>query len=86
VPAAQVVHLAGQSTGQMRPRSSVNLWSSRLRLFEKYLPRWKVWLARRMIAAGMAGKIRQARNLSLAPAERDALIDAYRTIQQMALG
>jgi hypothetical protein len=86
VPAAQVVHLAGQSTGQMRPQSSVNLWSSRLRLFEKYLPRWKLWLARRMIAGGIARKIRQARDLPLEPAERDALIDAYRTVQQMALG
>jgi N-acetylglucosaminyl-diphospho-decaprenol L-rhamnosyltransferase len=59
VPAAQVVHLAGQSTSQVKPRSLVNLWESRLRLLHKHLPSWKVWLAKRLIAAGMRRKIRE---------------------------
>lgn len=85
VPAAQVVHLGGQSTGQVKPQSIVHLWSSRLRLYDKHAPRWKNWLARRLIAAGMSCKIAQARALP-ADSERDALIDAYRTVQRMALG
>ena len=36
VPAAQVIHLGGQSTSQVRARSVVDLWTSRLRLFRKH--------------------------------------------------
>lgn len=79
VPAAHVVHLAGKSTTQIRPQSIINLWSSRLRLFEKYYPRWKLWLARRLIVVGMGRKIRQAQE------GQAAVIDAYRTVQGMAL-
>lgn len=86
VPAGHVIHLAGQSTAQVRPQSIIHLWSSRLRLFEKYYPRWKLWLARRVISAGMTLKIRQVRDLPLASAEQDAVIDAYHTIRWMALG
>jgi GT2 family glycosyltransferase len=85
VPAAHVIHLGGQSTGQVRPRSLVDLWTSRLRLFDKYYPRWKLWLARRMIGFGMERKIRQLTNMP-ASSERDALMDAYRTIQKLATG
>lgn len=85
VPAARVVHLGGQSTGQARPRSLVNLWTSRLRLFDKYYPRWKRWLARRMVALGMARKIRSLRAAPDAP-EQDELIQACQTIQRQALG
>lgn len=84
VPAAHVVHLGGQSTGQARPRSLVDLWTSRLRLFDKYYPRWKLWLARHLVGWGMSRKIRQAQASNLPDAS--ALIDAYRTIQKLALG
>jgi GT2 family glycosyltransferase len=86
VPAAHVVHLAGQSTVQVRPQSVVNLWSSRLRLFQKTYPRWKLWFARRMIVTGMVLKIKQAHELPLTSEERDAMIDAYQTVRLMALG
>jgi hypothetical protein len=72
-----VTHLAGQSTGQARPRSVVNLWTSRLLLAEKHLPAWKRPLARGLIALGMARKARQAND--------PALRDAYRTVQWLAL-
>jgi GT2 family glycosyltransferase len=78
VPSAQVVHLSGQSTGQVRPRSMINLWTSRLRLFEKHYPAWKRLLARGMIALGMSRKVRQA--------DDPALREAYDTIRRMALG
>lgn len=58
VPTARVTHLVGQSTGQVRPRSLVNLWTSRLILFRKHYPPWKQTLARWMIAVGMQRKAR----------------------------
>ncbi|MBI5669012.1 MAG: glycosyltransferase family 2 protein [Chloroflexi bacterium] len=85
VPSARVVHLGGQSTGQVRPRSLVDLWTSRIRLFRKHYPVWKFALARLMIALGMWLKLRQARHSSPDAAEKSALLDAYRTIYHLAL-
>ncbi len=53
VPAAHVVHLGGQSSGQARPESQLRLWTSRLRLFDLYYPPLKRQLARWMVRAGM---------------------------------
>ena len=87
VPAAHVVHLGGQSTSQVRPRSIVDLWTSRLQLFDKYYPRWKRFLARRMIAIGMQRKIQQTEADKTVTAEdRTAVIDAYRQVIQLAEG
>jgi GT2 family glycosyltransferase len=77
VPAARVTHLVGQSTQQVKPRSAVNLWTSRLRLYRKHYPAWKHTLACRMVAYGM--KRRAARETD--PAVRDA----YLNIRDMAL-
>lgn len=77
VPAAHVTHLSGKSTGQVRGQSVINLWTSRLRLYRKHYPRWKSWLARGMIAAGMQRRIWQG-----GPPE---LLDAYRQVRQLAL-
>jgi hypothetical protein len=64
----------------------MNLWQSRLRLFHKHYPRWKDDLARLMVGLGMGRKIRKAKGShSLTAADRDALIQAYRAIRQMAL-
>ncbi|MCU0475537.1 MAG: hypothetical protein MUC99_05410, partial [Anaerolineae bacterium] len=64
------------STGQAKPRSVVNLWTSRLMLYDSLHPRWKAALARRIIAVGMARK---------AQTETDpALRDAYRTVADLA--
>jgi len=86
VPAAHVVHLGGQSTAQVRPQSIVTLWQSRLRLFRKHYPTWKVAIARLMIAVGMRLKARQARQHMPPSPERDALLDAYRQVQELATG
>jgi GT2 family glycosyltransferase len=83
VPAARVVHLGGQSTSQVRPRSVVDLWTSRLRLYRKHYPLWKAFIARLMVAVGMQMCARQARSLP-AP-DRGALVSAYRTVAKMAL-
>ena len=57
VPQAHVTHLGGQSTSQVRPRSLVNLWTSRLHLYEKHYPKWKLWLAKRLVMLGMRRKM-----------------------------
>jgi len=87
VPAARVIHLAGQSTAQIRPQSVLNLWRSRIRLFEKHYPPARLWLARRIIRLGMRRQIALAQRAyatgELSMQERDALIDAYRTVQTL---
>lgn len=86
-PSAQVVHLVGQSTGQIRARSAVYLWTSRLLLYSKHYPAWKLRLARWMVALGMTHKIRQmARRSDLSTPERNEIIAAYQTIRRKALG
>ena len=77
VPAACVTHLAGQSTRQVRPRSLINLWTSRLLLAKKHYPVWKRPLARALIALGTLRRRRQTND----PEARAA----YQTIQRMAL-
>jgi hypothetical protein len=76
-PAARVTHLAGQSTGQVRPQSVVNLWTSRLQLFRKHYPDWKFALACRMIRAGMQRKLH-------APDLAPEVASAYETVLRMA--
>jgi N-acetylglucosaminyl-diphospho-decaprenol L-rhamnosyltransferase len=84
VPSAHVVHLGGQSAGQVRPLSLEMLWRSRLYLIQKHYPAWKAMLARLLIRVGMARKRRQLANEPLAESERAALDQAYAHIQQMA--
>ncbi len=85
VPSAHVTHLGGQSTSQVRPRSLMNLWQSRLMLFDRYFVPLKRTLARKMIAYGILSKLRQLPNLSgLTEQDRFALADAYKSILEMA--
>lgn len=78
VPEAHVTHFSGQSTQQARPRAVVNLWTSRIQLFFKYFPSWKVELASQIVASGMKRKL---------AVERDPeLRAAYETVRQMAQG
>jgi N-acetylglucosaminyl-diphospho-decaprenol L-rhamnosyltransferase len=59
VPQAEVVHHAGQSTGQIRESSFVNLWRSRRRLYDKHYGPVKRWLAGRLVRMGISRKLRQ---------------------------
>jgi GT2 family glycosyltransferase len=84
VPDAHVIHLAGQSTQQVRPRAIVDLWTSRLRLYRKHYPAWKLLLARGMIALGMWLKARQVRRASgLSTPDCKALTGVYRAVRRM---
>jgi len=84
VPSALVIHLGGQSTGKARARSTLNLWQSRLQLFRKLYPPWKLALARRMIVAGMARRRRAlAQDGRYSPAERAELTAVYDQVVQI---
>lgn len=78
VPQARVTHLGGGSSSQARPVSLFNLWKSRLQFYDKHYPTWKRWMARKLVANGIA------RRMALIPdCERD-LIDACRKIIALA--
>ncbi len=84
VPTAQITHLAGKSTSQVRPESFFNLWQSRFRLYQKHYAPLKVALLRQVVRLGMRRKITQARREAACGAitadQRDALITAYRKV------
>jgi N-acetylglucosaminyl-diphospho-decaprenol L-rhamnosyltransferase len=80
VPGAHVVHLGGQSTGQASARSVRNLWESRLRLYKKHYPRWKLLFARALVRWGMRRKLCQ---LDPETATLD-LANAYKHVMEQA--
>jgi len=83
-PAAQVVHYAGRSTGQVRVASFVALWRSRLRLYDKHYSPLKRRLARRLVRLGMRRKMRQARMAhhrgEISTAELETRLEACQTV------
>jgi len=85
VPSAHVTHLGGQSSSQVRPRSLMYLWQSRLLLIDRYFAPLKRAIARKMVAYGIQSKLRQLTYLSgLTEADRAALANAYKSIHEMA--
>ena len=78
VPQAQVTHLGASSTSQARPASLVNLWKSRLQLYDKHYPSWKRRLARKLVAHGMR------RKLATISATQTDLIAACREVIEIA--
>ena len=81
VPQAHIVHLVGQSTSQAGAKSILYLWESRLKLFTKHYPAWKLFLAKQLIALGMSRKIQQAKRDKL----NIDIIEAYQTVREMTL-
>lgn len=81
VPQAHVTHLGGQSTSQVSAWSTVNLWKSRLHLFDKHYPTWKRWVARRLVMLGMWRKMAR---LDSHVSNYDDVMSAYQTIYDMA--
>jgi hypothetical protein len=58
VPAAQITHFGGQSTGQVRLSSFINLWTSRYQFYRKFYSPLKVRLAAQIVRLGMRRKAR----------------------------
>lgn len=87
VPAARVVHLAGQSTRQFREAMFLALWRSRYRLFERhYSPAYR-WAVRRIVRAGMAAEARRTRRAlhrgALTAEEAERRLAAYRAVSEL---
>ncbi|HKZ82995.1 MAG TPA: glycosyltransferase family 2 protein [Anaerolineae bacterium] len=59
-PAAHVIHHGARSTSQVKAESFVKLWTARYRLHTKHPHFAPLWLARRMVLAGMRRKMRGA--------------------------
>jgi N-acetylglucosaminyl-diphospho-decaprenol L-rhamnosyltransferase len=83
-PAAQVVHHAGESSGQVRVTSFAALWRSRLRLYDKHYPPLKCRAAHRLVRLGMHWKMQQARVAyrrgRISTSELTARLDACQTV------
>ncbi|RME69418.1 MAG: glycosyltransferase family 2 protein [Chloroflexi bacterium] len=84
VPAAVITHLGGQSTGQIKTTSFINLWTSRYRFYRKHYAGPKVWLARQIVRAGMRRLARRDKQAAahgdLPPAILEERLNGYRTV------
>lgn len=62
VPAAEVVHYGGESTGQIPAESMLNLWQSRAQLYRKHHGRVRMRLASWLVMRRMALRAKEANN------------------------
>jgi N-acetylglucosaminyl-diphospho-decaprenol L-rhamnosyltransferase len=84
VPAAHITHLEGKSAKQARPQSVINLWTSRLRLYEKHYSPLKRSIAKWIVRQGMRRKLRQMQHdTTLNDNQHIALINAYRKVLEL---
>ncbi len=87
VPRARIIHLAGQSTQQVRNEMLVALWRSRYRLFEKHYGHVYRRLTRIVVRAGLSRRIREAmkavRRGELSQDEGKQRVAAYRRVMEM---
>jgi GT2 family glycosyltransferase len=60
VPAAHVIHHAGQSSKQIGSASFASLWISRARLYAQHHGPFKRWLAKALVSAQMRRRRRGA--------------------------
>lgn len=84
VPQAEIVHYGGQSTQQVRPEMIVALWTSRLQLYRKHYPDWKLTAARWLVRRKMRNELSRG-DASLKRGELDepthaALAGAYQQV------
>ncbi len=80
-PSAKVIHYGGQSTGQVKPQSLINLWTARLKLYRKHYNPVKRTLAAMIVRAGMNRQIKAtARDSVLTEENQRELVNAYREV------
>ncbi|OQY21640.1 MAG: hypothetical protein B6I35_07960 [Anaerolineaceae bacterium 4572_32.2] len=78
-PTARVIHHAGQSSGQVRVPSFVNLWSSRAKLYARHHGPLTRRLARTLVHVGVKRRMRGASTEMVAA--RQQVIQAWETAQ-----
>lgn len=79
VPAAEIVHLVGQSTQQFRDTMFVALWRSRFLMFETHESAAFCWCSRRLVRLGLRAETRRAQ-----AAHRRGEIDTEQLEQRLA--
>jgi hypothetical protein len=85
IPTAHIYHLEGRSSSQIKPRSLLNLWTSRLKLYRKHYPRWKFLTARWLVQVGIRLRLRAlAHDASTPPDQRRDLAEAYNKVIKIA--
>jgi N-acetylglucosaminyl-diphospho-decaprenol L-rhamnosyltransferase len=81
VPSARITHLEAKSSSQARPQSVINLWTSRLRLYQKHYPPFKLALAKILVRLGIRRRLALTqRDTKLKDAQRRALVSAYKDV------
>lgn len=76
-PRAHIIHLAGKSTAQVRPRAFEALWNARIQLFSKHYPPLRRRLARWLIGVGISRRRRAfAADPAIGSGEKEALLSA----------
>jgi len=84
VPTARVTHHSGQSSGQIKITSFVNLWRSRYRFYRQYYNPLKFWLARQLVELGLGRKashtINSAQQGHISETERQSWMRAYQQV------
>ncbi len=83
VPGAVITHLGGQSTGQIKITSFINLWKSRYKFYRKHYSPLKVWLAGQLIRVGMRRKAKLDRQNNADDSELTQRLDGYRTVTEI---
>lgn len=87
VPSAVITHLGGQSTGQIKTESFINLWRSRARFYRKFYGPARLWAARNIVAIGMRRKANADRQAAArGELSADALaerLDTYRRVTRI---
>ncbi|MDX1415441.1 MAG: glycosyltransferase family 2 protein [Candidatus Promineifilaceae bacterium] len=73
VPAAEIIHYAGESTSQVPADSIVNLWRSREQLYRKHHGRLHNAVAARLVRRAMARKARKASDPELQRAYQEVV-------------
>jgi hypothetical protein len=84
VPTAVITHLGGQSTGQIKLTSFINLWTSRCLFYRKFYAPPKFWLARQIAQVGMRRLAYQAKQAAsqglLSQADLEKQLAAYQQV------
>lgn len=87
VPRAEIVHLVGQSTQQVRDRMFVALWRSRYLMFEEHKTPLFQWLARRLVRVGLWAEGRRARRAcqrgEIDAGDLERLVAAHREVAML---
>jgi hypothetical protein len=89
-PAAIITHLGGQSTGQIKIDSFINLWTSRYQFYQKHYHPLKVWLAQQIVRIGINRRARldqqSAEQGKLSAGELSERLTGYRHVVQIWQG